>query len=74
MDQRVVTRTVGPKFANSFAVLPAAQTRGGILLAVNEDYFDLSNTQLTTNAITTTITMRADGTQRQMLKLIAKTN
>jgi hypothetical protein len=66
MDQRIVTRTVGPKFANSLAVLPAAQTRGGILLAINEDYFDLSNTQLTTNAITATITMRADGTQWQI--------
>jgi exonuclease III len=66
MDQRVVTRTVGPKFANSFAVLPAAQTRGGILLAVNEDFFDLANIQLSTNTITATIAMRADGTQWQI--------
>ena len=43
MDQGAVSRTVGPKFANSFAILPAAQTRGGILLAVNEDFFDLSD-------------------------------
>lgn len=51
---------MGSKFANSFAVLPAAQTRGGILLAVNEDFFKLSDIQLSTNAITATITMRAD--------------
>jgi hypothetical protein len=28
LDQNVVTRTVGAKFANSFAVLPAKQTQG----------------------------------------------
>lgn len=60
MDQNVISRTVGPKFTNSFAVLPAAQTRGGILLAVNQDFFDLSDIVLTGNAITATITMRAD--------------
>jgi len=54
---------MGAKFVNSFVVLPAEQTRGGILLAVNEDFFDLSNIELTTNMITATITMRADGIQ-----------
>jgi len=66
MDQGAVSRTVGPKFANSFAILPAAQTRGGILLAVNEDFFDLSDIQSSTNAITATITMRADRIQWQI--------
>lgn len=60
VDQNVVNRTLGPKFTNSFAALPAEQTRGGILLAVNDDFFDLSNIQLSTHAITATITMRAD--------------
>lgn len=66
MDQSAVSRTAGPKFANSFAVLPAAHTRGGILLAVNEDFFDLSDIQLSTHAITATITMRADRIQWQI--------
>jgi exonuclease III len=61
LDQNVVTRTMGTKFANSFAVLLAEQTQGGILLAVNEDFFDLSNIELKANMITATITMRADG-------------
>jgi exonuclease III len=61
LDQNVVIRTVGTKFVNSFAVLPAEQTRGGILLAVNEDFFDLSDVELTANTISATITMRADG-------------
>ena len=59
-DQNVVNRSLGPKFANSYAVLSAEQTRGGILLAVNEDFFDLSDVHLSTHAITTMITMRAD--------------
>jgi hypothetical protein len=61
-----VRRTIGAKFANSFAVLPAEQTRGGILLAVNEDFFDLSNILLSSHAVTATITMRADGLQWQI--------
>ena len=37
LDQGAVRRTVGAKFANTFAVLPATQTRGSLLIAVNED-------------------------------------
>jgi exonuclease III len=66
VDQHTVTRTIGAKFANSFTVLPAQQTRGGILLAVNEDFFDLSNILLSSHAVTATITMRADGLQWQI--------
>lgn len=65
MDHAVVQRTVGAKFANNFVVLPAAQTRGGILLAVNEDYFELSDHHLSANAVTATCTMRADGIKWQ---------
>jgi hypothetical protein len=39
MDLGVVRRTVGAKFTSNFIVLPAAQTRGGILLAAHEDFF-----------------------------------
>jgi exonuclease III len=60
VDQNVVRRTLGSKFANSYATLPAEQTRGGILLAVNEDFFDISDVHLSTHAITTTIIMRAN--------------
>jgi exonuclease III len=62
----VVSRTVGAKFVNSYIVLLAEQTRGGILLAVNEDFFDLSDVELTTNAITAQVTMRADGIKWQI--------
>ena len=46
-------------------MLPAEQTRG-IFLTVNEDFFDLSEVVLTTNAITAQISMRADGTRWQI--------
>jgi len=66
MDHNVVRRTVGAKFENSYIVLPAEQTRGGIFLAVNEDFFGLSEVVLTANAITAQINMRADGTRWQI--------
>ena len=52
MDHNVVRRIVGAKFANSYTVLPAEQTQGGVFLAVNEDFFDLSDIVLTSNTIT----------------------
>ena len=60
IDRAVVLRTLGTKFLNNYAVLPALQTRRGILLAVFEDYFTLSNVSLTCNTVTAMITMKAD--------------
>lgn len=60
LDQNMVIHTAGAKFANSYAVLPAVQTQGGILLAVNEDFFGLSAVVLTESTITADITMRTD--------------
>ena len=55
VDQAVVRRLVGAKFTNNFVVLPA-----------NGDFCDLSSQQLSTNAVTATCTMRADGTSWQI--------
>lgn len=66
VDQNTVTRTIGAKFANSFAVLPVEQTREGILVAVNEDFFDLSNILLFPHSVIAPISMRADGLQWQI--------
>lgn len=41
IDRRIVTETLGTKFANSFCYLPAVGVRGGILQAVLDDHFDL---------------------------------
>ena len=67
MDHNVVSRTVGAKFVNSYIVLLAEQTRGGVFLAVNEDFFDLSDIVLTSSAITAQINMRVDGTRWQIM-------
>ena len=66
IDDNVVRRTLGQQFVNNYAVLPAVQTRGGILLAVAENFFALSNIHLTTHAITATVSMRADDTKWQI--------
>ena len=66
MDHNMVSRTVEAKFVNSYIVLLAEQTRGGVILAMNEDFFDLSDIVLTSNAITTQINMRADGIRWQI--------
>jgi len=66
IDDNVVRRTLGQQFVNNYAVLPAVQTRGGILLAVAENFFALSNIHLTTHAITAMVSMRADDTKWQI--------
>ncbi|KAJ1268314.1 hypothetical protein BS78_07G125300 [Paspalum vaginatum] len=63
VDQPVIARTLGAKFINHYAALPASQTRGGILLAVSEDHFTLSNVYTSNNTITALITTKADGTE-----------
>ncbi|KAJ1263332.1 hypothetical protein BS78_09G176000 [Paspalum vaginatum] len=64
IDQPIIARTLGAKFVNNYTVLPATQTRGGILLAVSEDFFMLSNVSTSNNTITAMITLKADGTER----------
>ena len=66
IDDNVVRHTSSQQFVNNYAVLPAVQTRGGILLAVAENFFALSNIHLTTHAITATVSMRADDTKWQI--------
>ena len=66
MDLAIIRRTVGAKFASNFIALPVAQIRGGILLAANEDYFQLSDHLLSAHTATTTCTMRADGSKWQI--------
>ena len=67
VDAAVVKWTVSAKFTDNFIVLPAAQTRGGVLLAANEDYFQLSDVHLSTHAVTATCTMKADGIKWQII-------
>lgn len=45
IDDMMVKETLGPQFATSFTYLPAQATRGGVLLAMHEDYYKLSHPQ-----------------------------
>jgi exonuclease III len=63
VDHHVITHTLGSKFIINYAARPTNQTRGGILLAVLEDFFMLSNISTFDNAITTMITMKANDTE-----------
>ncbi|XP_014751138.1 uncharacterized protein LOC106865512 [Brachypodium distachyon] len=58
---RLIRDILGPKFCNNFATLPAAGTRGGMIMAVSDDFFVLSGIHFTTHSITATVTMRSEG-------------
>jgi exonuclease III len=47
-----VRETLGEKFATNFAFLPAQGTRGGVLIAVDEDYYTLQQAEFRDHSIT----------------------
>ncbi|PNT77802.1 hypothetical protein BRADI_1g69063v3, partial [Brachypodium distachyon] len=61
VDDRLIRDLLGPCFSANFAVLPAAGTRGGMILAVSEDFFTISDVPLSAHSITVTVTMRSEG-------------
>lgn len=61
VDDRLIRDLLGPCFSANFAVLPAAGTRGDMLLAASEDFFTISNVHLSAHSITVTVTMRSEG-------------
>ena len=55
IGRAVVIETLGDRFAENFVVLPASGTRGGILLAVDEDFYRLECTELGIHSVTALI-------------------
>jgi len=55
VDANLVTETLGQRFVNNYAVLPAEGTRGGILLAVDEDHFKITRAEVGVHTITATV-------------------
>lgn len=47
----LVRETLGPNFVNSYTTLPATGVRGGILLAVDEQFFSLQNHHATPHSV-----------------------
>ncbi|WVZ67318.1 hypothetical protein U9M48_016414 [Paspalum notatum var. saurae] len=55
IDCQTVAEAVGPEFQHNFVTLPADGTRGGVLLAVHLDYFQIASSVCSANAITARI-------------------
>jgi exonuclease III len=51
ISQTTVISLLGPNYANNFAFLPAAGTRGGILKAAKESVYSLSDVNMSQNTI-----------------------
>ncbi|KAG2588181.1 hypothetical protein PVAP13_5NG209043 [Panicum virgatum] len=51
IDDAVVIDTLGPNFMRNDAVLPAVGTRGGALLAVHEDYYQILQTEVRQHSV-----------------------
>jgi exonuclease III len=43
VDRQVIVESVGERFADNFAYLPAVGTRGGIILAVDKDHYRIAS-------------------------------
>lgn len=55
IDANVVQKSLGMKFHRNFATLPANGTRGGTLLAVDDDYYKISSAEHRSFSVTTKV-------------------
>jgi hypothetical protein len=56
LDRALVGEILGSKFVENFVVLLADQTRGGILLAVDEEHYKITSHEVGVNMVTATVT------------------
>lgn len=59
IERQVVIETLGERFANNYVYLPAGGTRGGILLAADEDHFKIVDSGLGVHCVTAKISQGA---------------
>jgi exonuclease III len=55
IDRQMVYEILGTRFVDNYVVLSAIGTRGGILLAVDEDHFRITRYDLGVHSVTATI-------------------
>nr|AAK98717.1 Putative retroelement [Oryza sativa Japonica Group] len=60
VSDSVMLRTLGGRFVRSYAYLPADGSRGGILLACDDNYFSISDITLRQYSLSATITMKEE--------------
>lgn len=58
VSKNCIVQILGPNFQNNFFFLPADGTRGGIILAADDNYYRLSQCELKSFSLTTKIVMR----------------
>lgn len=63
IDDFVITSMLGSRFTANYSYLSASGIRGGILVAVSDDHFNLASTTCTANTITVTVKMLDDGAE-----------
>jgi exonuclease III len=63
IDGHLISSMLGSNFTANYAFLPAIGTSGGILIAVSDAYFSLSNVHITTNTVSASIGVMSDGSE-----------
>ena len=63
IDDAVVIETLGSKFSSNYAVLPASGTRGGALLAVNEDYYRIMQCEVREHSVSAKLQATTDAVE-----------
>jgi hypothetical protein len=63
ISDRIILNTLGQRFLRHCVSLPATGTRGGVLLACDENYFSISDVLLGTYSVSAVLTMRGEGLQ-----------
>lgn len=61
VDGMVIRETMRPNFIQNYSFLAAIRTRGGIIIAADERYFNLISSWATQNTITVVIRMLNEG-------------
>lgn len=61
VDDALITSMLGPSFTANYLALPAAGSRGGMIMAVSDTFFKMSDFHTTHGSISATITMLAEG-------------
>jgi exonuclease III len=62
VDDALIRSLLGQSFVDNYMVLPASGTRGGMILALSDSYFTLSDPHATPGSISATVNMRSEGT------------
>jgi hypothetical protein len=59
VDRQVIIETLGTRFANNSVALPASSNRGGIILAVDEDHYNIVSFELGMHSVTAHLIAKA---------------